>query len=331
MAAWTTCPSCKLKHSERPDGFCPRCRFPIRAAPAAFPTHAPPPAPPPPAARPALGATPGWAPPPAYPPPAGYAPPPGYAVPGVFSVGQLLSATFSTWFGVAVTVIPIAILVALPYALLMYRAATGEGAGGADGSTAFWAGALNFLLTPLESLMIARAGVRHLRREPVELGELFGAGMRSYLAALALLVLVTLAVGGSCVTIVGIPFGLFLLTAWAACIPAMAAEELGPIRALGRSWELTRGERWSVFGGFLVLFLVLIAVALPVFLSTGLLRVGVGGGLRARSAGGNVQLVTAILEGVLGSLLTTATAVAYHQLRTAREGHGAAQLGQVFQ
>jgi hypothetical protein len=87
-----------------------------------------------------------------------------------------------------------------------------------------------------------------------------------------------------------------------------------------------------VFGGFLVLFLVLIAVALPVsFLSTGLLRVGVGGGLRARSAGGNVQLVTAILEGVLGSLLTTATAVAYHQLRTAREGHGAAQLGQVFQ
>lgn len=329
MAAWTTCPSCKLKHSERPDGLCPRCRLPIRAAPAAFPTFAAPAAPPPPA-PPVLGATPGWAPPPAYPPPAGYAPPPGYAGTGIFSVGELLSATFSTWFAVAGTVIPVAILFALPAGLLMYRAYTGDGRQ-PDTSAVVWAAALDFLLTPLEALIIARAGVRRLRQEPVELGELFGAGARSSLPALALLVLVTLAVAGSFLTVVGIPFGLFLLTAWAACIPAMTAEELGPIRALGRSWELTRGERWSVFGGFLVLVLLVLVVAFVISLvSTTVLMAGTG--LRtARSVAGITQVVSALLQAVLGSLITTATAVAYHQLRTAREGHGAAQLGRVFQ
>lgn len=42
--------------------------------------------------------------------------------------------------------------------------------------------------------------------------------------------------------------------------PALVAESLGPIAALKRSWEITRGNGWRIFGVFIVFGLVVVAV-----------------------------------------------------------------------
>lgn len=46
--------------------------------------------------------------------------------------------------------------------------------------------------------------------------------------------------------------GIFLAVAWSASVPVLMLERTGPVRALGRSWELVRGYSWTVFGGLLI-------------------------------------------------------------------------------
>ena len=54
--------------------------------------------------------------------------------------------------------------------------------------------------------------------------------------------------------------GLILLTIWSVGSPAIVAEGAGVIDAFGRSWELVRGNGWSVFGTLLLVLLIVIVV-----------------------------------------------------------------------
>jgi hypothetical protein len=154
---------------------------------------------------------------------------------------------------------------------------------------------------------------------------------RYYFPALGLLVLAGLAYLGTACTVV-VP--MILLTGWAASLPAMITEGLGPVEAMKRSWALTRGLRWQVFAGFLVVTLAMTAVACVV---QGLMSVaviaavaGAGGGAGGGAMGG-VQAASMLMQGLESSVMTTGVAVAYHQLRVATEGPGASQLGRVFE
>jgi hypothetical protein len=340
MAEWTQCPSCQLKHAIRPDGLCPRCRHPIAASSWRSVSASPPPAAPaaPPAPEAIL----------AYPAPTqiagGYPtaqPVPGgdAAAPYAFTVSRFLSGVFSTWGRNAGWVIPTAILLWAPTAVAMYRAYSGMSPRMTE-TTDPKSFALRFaaafililLLMPVELLAIARAGVRRLQGEPVRLGDMLGAVGRSYFPAFALLFLVGLAYIGTACTIV-VPF--MLLTGWAASVPAMTTEGLGPIAAMKRSWALTRGLRWQVFAGFLVVALALFAVAcLLQSLATALvvgMTMAAGGPERAASSMAVMQASSMLLQGLESSVFTTATAVAYHQLRVAAEGPAASHLGRVFE
>ena len=44
--------------------------------------------------------------------------------------------------------------------------------------------------------------------------------------------------------------------------PAIVAEGAGPIAAFGRSWNLVRGNAWSVFGVLVVVLLIVIAIGI---------------------------------------------------------------------
>lgn len=70
--------------------------------------------------------------------------------------------------------------------------------------------------------------------------------------------------------------GLFLMTIWAVCSPAIVVERVGIMEAFGRSQELVRGQGWAVFGTILVAFLISVAITVVVLaigasLSTGAL------------------------------------------------------------
>ena len=54
--------------------------------------------------------------------------------------------------------------------------------------------------------------------------------------------------------------GLFLLTIWAVCSPAIVAEDRSPIEAFRRSHELVRGQGWPVFGALVVAILIQLLV-----------------------------------------------------------------------
>lgn len=50
--------------------------------------------------------------------------------------------------------------------------------------------------------------------------------------------------------------GVILAVGWSVFGPAIVIEDMGGARALGRSWELTRGRRGPVLGAFIVMFVI---------------------------------------------------------------------------
>lgn len=335
MSGWTQCPNCRLKHSARPDGLCPRCRQLISGSGAAPPRIADPAPAPTWSAVPDAAAAPSSAALPApLPVAAPWAPPArAHLTSGrqELEVGRLLSATFSTWSQNARAVLPLVLLANVPVAVAMFLAYAHFRREPTDerlvASGAFWAAMLiNLLINPVELLGVAHAGVRRMRGARVGLGELLGAAARRYFPALALWLLLILAFAGSSCTIV-LPF--LLLTAWAAAFPAMADEALGPIEALRRSWHLTKGHRWRVFASLFVLLLVL---GLGVITVQGVLGAVVRGGRPITGeAAGALHAFETMLQAVSSSVVTTGLAVAYRHLRDAHEGPAASQLARVFE
>lgn len=56
--------------------------------------------------------------------------------------------------------------------------------------------------------------------------------------------------------------GLYLLTIWAVTAPSIVVERRGAIEAFGRSYELVKGNGWTVFGAIVVAFLILMGFGL---------------------------------------------------------------------
>lgn len=102
--------------------------------------------------------------------------------------------------------------------------------------------------------------VRDGRRDQT-VGDLFNAAAPYILPLIGFGILAGIGIAIGFILIV-IP-GLILLTFWSVGAPAIVVEGVGPIEAFKRSWDLVRGEAWSVFGVLLLVFLiVLIAQAI---------------------------------------------------------------------
>ena len=71
------------------------------------------------------------------------------------------------------------------------------------------------------------------------------------------------------ITLIGIPFAIYLAVRWLFCFHAILLEGLGPVDALSRSWSLVGGCWWRTFG---ILLLVWVAAAIigAVFMLAGL-------------------------------------------------------------
>ncbi len=121
--------------------------------------------------------------------------------------------------------------------------------------------------------------------------------------------------------------GLFLATAWGVAAPVAVVERLGVAASLRRSWALTAGYRWSVFGAFLLIGLTVLVISLL----GGLLGVA----LAAVAGGSTVTLllaavVRAVLQGIVGAFSSAGLATVYTHLRRAKEGVAPRDLAAVF-
>lgn len=166
---------------------------------------------------------------------------------------------------------------------------------------------VGFVVQFLITAALVYTAFQATRGRPVGIGDSLGAAAGRLLPVIALSLLAGLGVVVGFALLI-IP-GLFLLTVWSVAVPACVLENTGPIRSLGRSYELTKGHRWSVFG-----------LLILVMLLGGVLQVGLGmiGGVAAAAPGAAVA--TYIGQAVIGAFGAAVSAMLYHDLRAAKEG-----------
>lgn len=135
--------------------------------------------------------------------------------------------------------------------------------------------------------------------------------------------------GLAIVMILGVMFGFVLLiipgvivaVMWSVAFPTLLAETSNVFKALNRSRELTKGNRWRIFGLVVLLWIALIVVQgfmtafTGVFASAGAFMVGI--------------LVSAVINLLYALVVGVGSAALYVQLRELK-GSGRESVAQVF-
>lgn len=147
----------------------------------------------------------------------------------------------------------------------------------------------------------------------------FGLGV-ALIAVPAALALTNLAAGGSRGTAafalgITIPIIIYLGTRFLLINPVGTIEPVGPIAMLKRSWQLTAGHFWKLFGFMMVLAIVVAIIGIAVSAIGGLLVLMIAG---KPDPGSLSALLVLIIGGLLNAVVsvyaTAATARIYAQL-----------------
>ena len=174
------------------------------------------------------------------------------------------------------------------------------------------------LLYPFTAGALYRAATSLAAGNVETIGSVLAGTARRYFAMFGIGIL-TLLVGLGAVAIITIPVVIWVLIRWAVDTPAMFAEGVGPVKAIGRSWNLTRDHWWRTLG---ILILVGILVSLiqtglgALFTGIAALIPGLGDDLRA----GLVTTVSTLISALVGAISPIAITLLYLDLRVRKEG-----------
>jgi hypothetical protein len=113
------------------------------------------------------------------------------------------------------------------------------------------------LIVPFTLGAITRAAIDVLQGNPVDVRSALRGVLRRYWALLGISALYVLISP----TAFCLPVFIWLFVRWGVAIPALLAEGIGPIRALDRSWTLTRGHFWRLLGILILMYLLTLAVS----------------------------------------------------------------------
>jgi hypothetical protein len=249
------------------------------------------------------------------------------------SAGSLVEHTLKTWWRnlgkftlmtfLAYLVIFGAMVVGAAGMAGVYLNGLGRGAelGDALVSPAFVAALVVGVLLGMAIVVAQTAGLSHgtvrfLAGGQPEIGAMWRVGFRRLLPVLGVSLLFSLAVGFGCLLLL-VP-GVMAGAALCLAIPVAAVEGRGVLESFSRSVALTEGHRMSLFLAFLVIVAINFGVSMVGgFLALILPIVG--------------QLISLGLNVLIGSLAVVLPAVAYFDLKVAKEGLDAAGLAKVFE
>ena len=110
-----------------------------------------------------------------------------------------------------------------------------------------------------------------------------------------------------------------LLTMWFVAIPVCVVERKGPMTSMVRSAEITKGNRWKIFGMILLVGIVAAIVGAVI-----------AAVLRPTGAGLLAALGTLVWNGVWSAFYAIFVTVTYRDLRVAKEGIDTGQIASVF-
>ena len=174
------------------------------------------------------------------------------------------------------------------------------------------------LMYPFTTGALYRAATSLAAGNLETIGSVLAGTARRYFALFGIAILTGL-VGVCFVLIITIPVVIWVLVRWAVATPALFAEGVGPIKALGRSWSLVRDNWWRTVGILIIVAIMvsLIQSALGV-LFTGVAAVlpGIGEDLRS----GLVTTVATLVNALVGAITPIAITMLYLDLRVRKEG-----------
>jgi MFS family permease len=254
---------------------------------------------------------------------------------GKLDIGQVISQTFSVIGRNFATFFVLSFLLSgLPVAILSYVQVSAIGGPGAGldlnpAMIASWVvGGLGAIVTAsvLQGTLVY-ATVQDMNGQKPNIGECLTTGFRAFLPLLAVSILFGLAIVGGMILLV-VP-GIMIGVAWCVCVPALVAERTSITGAFGRAGELTRNNRWRIFGLFLIVWIALVVVGGIVGAITGGMMLASADPMAA--ARDPIQVVLSVVVNTLSSLVTsTGIAVLYVELRRLREGAGPQWLADIF-
>ncbi len=180
-----------------------------------------------------------------------------------------------------------------------------------------WSGGMHGLLQQAES-------------GNTSLAECFQRGLGRFLPVMALTILWWL--GFALGWLILIVPATILASMWAVALPAMVGEGLGVFAAFGRSRELTRGNRLSIFG---VLFLLIVMYyVLAIVIAGSMLGAGALSGIMSVEAIGSISpwlaLAALPVSWISGMLLKAMVASLYLETVLVKEGVRTDRLTTVF-
>lgn len=252
------------------------------------------------------------------------------------SIGRILNTAFGAIFGNLFVMLGIAFLFGgLPQGVISYfqqsltpQLAAGSISVGRYAGVVLLGSLLNMVFAVLAQGALVRATIASSHDERATFGECLSTALRRLLPLLGLGIVSGLAVGFAAILLI-VP-GIILAVMWYVAAPVVVAEREGVFAALGRSADLTKGERWNVFVVLLILFAILVGV---VILSA--VIGGVAGAMGVLTRGstvmplftGGVAVVTGTISATIAGALPTAV---YVELRGLKEGPEAQGLDAVF-
>ena len=174
------------------------------------------------------------------------------------------------------------------------------------------------LLVPFSVGAMYRAATSLAAGNLETVGSVLLGTLRRYFAVWGVVILAALVFLGA-IAIVTIPVVLWVVIRWSVALPALFAEGIGPVKALGRSWNLVRDNWWRTLGILIIVTIMvsLIQTALQ-FLFGGVAAVvpGLSDDLRA----GVLTTVTTLVDALVGAITPIAITMLYLDLRVRKEG-----------
>ena len=118
---------------------------------------------------------------------------------------------------------------------------------------------------------------------------------------------------------------IYLAVRWSLVVAAMMAEDIGPIRGLGRSWNLVSGSWWRTFGILLIVWVLQVIITYGLFILFGVIAALFSTGDFQAAL---VQVGGTLLSAVVSPITTIAVTLLYFDLRVRKEGLDLDQLAQ---
>lgn len=266
--------------------------------------------------------------------------------PDRFDIARVIQQTFGVLgrnivtfgiLGLVLSGIPTGIIAFLQYGMMKGQLHNMANGGGLDLSVGpIAAGSLGgiaaLITTTILQGALIHATVQDLNNQPASVAASLATGLRNFLPLIAVTILFFIAFAVGMVLLV-VP-GVMIACAWCVAVPSLVADRTGVFGAFSRSAELTRGNRWQIFG-LLVIVVVLEWLISAIFNAiSGVGVIGMSSGNPFEAAERMMSplfLILSVIRQTVGAVIgATAAAVIYVELRRAREGEGPQWLAEIF-